>query len=132
MAGLGESLRGRTTSPRWRGFLLPAGCNSHHRPSRRRADRLQFWCHSPAKSYNDDESGITEQCLIVRAGVVWSGAGTLAVALSMPQIVGGRFGTSKSSATAHGREALKALLSPYAIGPVAPRLRTLSGYVPRR
>src|SRR5258708_21774464 len=127
MAGLGESLRGRTTSPRWRGFLLPAGCNSHHRPSRRRADRVQFWCHSPAKSYNDDESGITEQCLIVRAGVVWSGVGTLAVALTMPHILGGRFRTSRCSATVQSREAFHALLSPSALGAVLQRCGTLSG-----
>jgi hypothetical protein len=36
--------------------------------------------HRP-RPYYDDESGITEQRLIVRAGAVWSGVGALAVAL---------------------------------------------------
>ena len=34
-----------------------------------------------SRPYNDDERSITEQRLIVRAGAVWSGVGTLAVAL---------------------------------------------------
>ncbi len=36
--------------------------------------------HHP-RPYHEDERGITEQRVIVRAGVVWSGVGTLAVAL---------------------------------------------------
>ncbi len=36
--------------------------------------------HLP-RPYNEDVRGITEQRIIVRAGEVWSGVGTLAVAL---------------------------------------------------
>jgi len=65
--------------------------------------------------------------VIVRAGVVWSGVGTLAVALTMPHIFGGRFRTSRCSATVQSRDAFHALLSPSALGAVLQRCGTLSG-----
>ena len=58
---------------------------------------------------------------------MWSGVGTLAVALTMPHILGGRFCNSRCSATVRSREAFHALLSPFALGAVLQRCGAWSG-----
>ena len=90
----------------------------------------------PQKDMGNDD-------VIVRAGAVWSGVGTLAVALgmrcareragtlvvalTMPYIVGGRFRTSRCSAIVQSRDAFQALLSLSALCAVLQRCRAWSG-----
>src|SRR5260370_13757456 len=110
---LGEPTGGGRSRPPPRVPWSPTRCGYwwwRSRPTTRATARVPTPLHTtPALTMTT--RGITWWRIIVRAGVVWSGVGTLAVALTMPHIVGGHFRPSRRAGSVQSREAFQALLS---------------------